>query len=57
MIVAQRQAAGRTATEMAELLAHRHAESLDGLVAGAMLGHVPATNSAFQCSATPNSHT
>ena len=27
---------------MAELLAHRHAESLNRLVAGAMFGHVPA---------------
>ena len=42
VVVAQRQAAGGAGAEMAELLAHRHAEGLDRLVAGAMLGHVPA---------------
>ena len=42
MVVAQRQAAGGTGGEAAELLADRHAEGLDGLEAGAALADVPA---------------
>src|SRR3954468_1765508 len=42
VVVAQRQAAGSTGAEMDELLAHRHAEGLDRLVAGAVFCHVPA---------------
>src|SRR3954454_19263382 len=42
MVVAQRQAAGGAGLEVAELLAHRHAEGLDRLEAGTMLRHMPA---------------
>src|SRR5215213_808515 len=42
VVVAQRQAAGSARAEMAELLAHCHADGLDRLVAGATLCHVPA---------------
>src|SRR3954454_9181761 len=39
VVVAQRQAAGGAGAEVAEPLAHGHADRLDGLVAGAALRH------------------
>src|SRR3712207_3937387 len=42
VVVAERQAAGGAGAEVAELLPHRHAEGLDGLIAAAVLGHMPA---------------
>jgi hypothetical protein len=42
VVVAQRQAAGAARAEMAEPLAHRQADGLDRLVAGAALRPVPA---------------
>ena len=42
MVVAQLEAAGGVAAEVAELLPDRHADGLERLVAGAALAHVPA---------------
>src|SRR4029453_19559292 len=42
VVVAERQATGGPGAEVAEPLAHRHADRLDALEAGAVLRHVPA---------------
>ena len=42
VVVAQLEAAGGVAAEVAELLPDRHADGLERLVAGAALAHVPA---------------